>query len=119
MGKKGFAEVWSHCSYSENEVVKLSCNEAILLTTCLATKPHCLDTAKCGPDCHGQLQPRLLQAERFSCLDPPFTDVPDDEDWYCPQCKTDVLEVIKAGEKLRLSKKKAKMVSKKQETNRD
>ena len=38
---------------------------------------------------------------------------------YCPQCKTDVLEVIKAGEKLRLSKKKAKMVSKKQETNRD
>ena len=28
-------------------------------------------------------------------------------------------EVIKAGEKLRLSKKKANMVSKKQETNRD
>eukprot|EP00731_Ephydatia_muelleri_P014298 Em0008g18a len=52
-------------------------------------------------------------------MDSPFTDVPDDEDWYCPQCKTDVLEVIKAGEKLRLSNKKAKMVSKKQETNRD
>ena len=30
-----------------------------------------------------------------------------------------MLEVIKAGEKLPLSKKKAKMVSKKQETNRD
>ncbi|KAL5456877.1 hypothetical protein EMCRGX_G034102 [Ephydatia muelleri] len=51
---------------AENEVVKLSCNEAILLTTCLATEPHCLDTAECGPDCHGQLQPRLLRAERFS-----------------------------------------------------
>ena len=38
---------------------------------------------------------------------------------YCPQCKTDVSEVIRAGEKLRLSKKKASMVSKKQETNRD
>ena len=38
---------------------------------------------------------------------------------YCPQCKTDVSEVIQAGEKLRMSKKKANMVSKKQETNRD
>ena len=38
---------------------------------------------------------------------------------YCPQCKTDVSEVIKAGEKLRPSKKKASKVSKKQESNRD
>lgn len=49
------------------------------------------------------------------CLDPPLTDLPDDEDWYCPQCKTDVSEVIKAGDTLRLSKK----ASKKQETHRD
>ena len=70
------------------------------------------------------------------CLDPPLIDVPDEDDWcvfflyrnecgldlvtfrYCPQCKTDVSEVIKAGEKPRLSKKKANMVSKKQETKR-
>ena len=38
---------------------------------------------------------------------------------YCPQCKTDVSEVVRAGEKLRMSKKKANMVSNKQKTNRD
>ena len=38
---------------------------------------------------------------------------------YCPDCKTDCSEVIGAGEKMRLSKKKAGMISKKQECNRD
>lgn len=38
---------------------------------------------------------------------------------YCPDCKTDSSEVIAAGEKMRLSKKKAGMMSKKQGCNRD
>lgn len=38
---------------------------------------------------------------------------------YCPDCKTDTSEVIAAGEKMRLTKKKASMMSKKNETTRD
>lgn len=35
---------------------------------------------------------------------------------YCPECKTDDSEIVKAGEKLKLSKKKAKMPSSKEST---
>ena len=38
---------------------------------------------------------------------------------YCPECKNDSSEVIAAGEKLRYSKKKSNMMSKKGECNRD
>jgi hypothetical protein len=38
---------------------------------------------------------------------------------YCPSCKTDTSEVIGAGESMRLTKKKAKMVSKKNSGGRD
>ena len=38
---------------------------------------------------------------------------------YCPECKNDSTEVIAAGEKLRFSKKKSNMMSKKSECNRD
>lgn len=38
---------------------------------------------------------------------------------YCPDCKTDRSEVIGAGEKMKLSKKKASMVSNKRGSNRD
>lgn len=38
---------------------------------------------------------------------------------YCPSCKTDRSEVIGAGEKMRLTKKKANMISNKQNCNRD
>ena len=37
-------------------------------------------------------------------------------DRYCSECKTDTSEVIGAGEKMRLTKKKANMVSKRNET---
>lgn len=38
---------------------------------------------------------------------------------YCPECKNDENEVVKAGEKLKESKKKAKMASSKNNTSRD
>ena len=38
---------------------------------------------------------------------------------YCPSCKTDSSEVIGAGEKMRITKKKANMMSKKGSCNRD
>uniref|UniRef100_A0A3Q3WJM6 E3 ubiquitin-protein ligase UHRF n=1 Tax=Mola mola TaxID=94237 RepID=A0A3Q3WJM6_MOLML len=53
------------------------------------------------------------------CLNPPLATIPDDEDWYCPTCKNDTSEVVKAGEKLKASKKKAKMPSATTESQRD
>jgi len=38
---------------------------------------------------------------------------------YCPTCKNDSSEVVKAGEKLRTSKKKSKMPSATTESQRD
>ena len=38
---------------------------------------------------------------------------------YCPECKTDTSEVILAGEKMRITKKKANMVSRKSGSGRD
>ena len=38
---------------------------------------------------------------------------------YCPDCKTNAGEVIQAGEKMRLTKKKANMQSKKGTCQRD
>jgi len=45
------------------------------------------------------------------CLNPPLTAIPDVEEWYCPGCKNDGNEIVKAGEKLKESKKKAKAPS--------
>ena len=38
---------------------------------------------------------------------------------YCPQCKVDTSEVVLAGERLKESKKKCKMVSSQSATSRD
>ncbi|XP_025424158.1 E3 ubiquitin-protein ligase UHRF1-like isoform X2 [Sipha flava] len=40
------------------------------------------------------------------CLNPPLNEMPGDDDWYCPSCKNDENEIVKAGEKLKASKKK-------------
>ncbi|XP_073908323.1 E3 ubiquitin-protein ligase UHRF2-like [Castor canadensis] len=50
-------------------------------------------------------------AYHIYCLNPPLDEVPEEEYWYFPCCKTDSSEVVKAGEKLKMSKKKAKMPS--------
>ncbi|XP_044258582.1 E3 ubiquitin-protein ligase UHRF1-like [Tribolium madens] len=49
-------------------------------------------------------------AFHLSCLIPPLSAVPTEE-WYCPDCKIDDSEIVKAGEKLKTSKKKMKMPS--------
>ncbi|KAK1152557.1 E3 ubiquitin-protein ligase UHRF1 [Acipenser oxyrinchus oxyrinchus] len=59
------------------------------------------------------------QAFHMYCLDPPLTSIPDDEDWYCPNCRNDASEVVLAGEKLKESKKKSKMASANSSTQRD
>uniref|UniRef100_A0A8C9X0J2 E3 ubiquitin-protein ligase UHRF n=1 Tax=Sander lucioperca TaxID=283035 RepID=A0A8C9X0J2_SANLU len=58
-------------------------------------------------------------AYHIYCLNPPLTSIPDDEDWYCPGCRTDASEVVLAGEKLKESKKKAKMASASSSSQRD
>ena len=40
-------------------------------------------------------------------------------DRYCPQCKNDESEVVRAGEKLKMSKKKSKMASASSTAKRD
>ncbi|XP_073533463.1 E3 ubiquitin-protein ligase UHRF1-like [Phyllobates terribilis] len=53
------------------------------------------------------------------CLDPPLSALPDVDDWYCPDCRNDTSEVVLAGEKLKESKKKAKMASASSSSQRD
>ncbi|XP_034047810.1 E3 ubiquitin-protein ligase UHRF2-like [Thalassophryne amazonica] len=76
----------------------------------------------CGgkQDAHMQLLcDECNMAFHIYCLNPPLGTIPDDEDWYCPTCKNDTSEVVKAGEKLKASKKKAKMPSATTESQRD
>lgn len=76
----------------------------------------------CGgkQDAHMQLLcDECNMAYHMYCLNPPLSKIPEDEDWYCPSCKNDATEVVKAGEKLKQSKKKAKMPSASTESQRD
>lgn len=45
------------------------------------------------------------------CLSPPLEQMPEADEWYCPKCKNDGNDIVKAGEKLKESKKKAKAPS--------
>ncbi|XP_069332570.1 E3 ubiquitin-protein ligase UHRF2 isoform X2 [Eulemur rufifrons] len=76
--------------------------------------------------CGGKHEPNMQvlcdecnMAYHIYCLDPPLDKVPEEEYWYCPSCKTDSSEVVKAGERLKMSKKKAKMPSASTESRRD
>ncbi|XP_018413106.1 PREDICTED: E3 ubiquitin-protein ligase UHRF1-like isoform X2 [Nanorana parkeri] len=53
------------------------------------------------------------------CLHPPLTALPLDDDWYCPDCRNDTSEVVLAGEKLKESKRKARMASASSSSQRD
>ncbi|UYV74335.1 UHRF2 [Cordylochernes scorpioides] len=53
------------------------------------------------------------------CLKPPLQSVPEEDDWFCPDCHNDRSEVVHAGESLKASKKKAKMASAQGQCKRD
>ncbi|XP_062510114.1 E3 ubiquitin-protein ligase UHRF1-like isoform X2 [Corticium candelabrum] len=59
------------------------------------------------------------QAYHLWCLDPPLIDVPETEEWFCPECRNDDSLVVAAGQTLRHSKKRAKMVSSTTNCKRD
>ncbi|XP_014477333.1 PREDICTED: E3 ubiquitin-protein ligase UHRF1 [Dinoponera quadriceps] len=46
-------------------------------------------------------------AYHLGCLDPPLSKIPEEDYWYCPECKNDENEIVKAGDKLKESKKKS------------
>ncbi|XP_062867783.1 E3 ubiquitin-protein ligase UHRF2-like isoform X2 [Trichomycterus rosablanca] len=76
----------------------------------------------CGgkQDAHMQLLcDECNMAFHLYCLNPPLSTIPEDEDWYCPTCKNDTSEVVKAGERLKESKKRAKMPSAVNGSSRD
>ncbi|ESO04458.1 hypothetical protein HELRODRAFT_79229 [Helobdella robusta] len=58
-------------------------------------------------------------AYHLFCLKPPLMAIPDDDEWYCPGCKLDTSQVVRAGEKLKESSKKTKMASSQSTSNRD
>ena len=58
-------------------------------------------------------------ASHLYCLKPQLTCVPPELEWHCPSCRTDSSEVVQAGEKLKESKKKAKMASATSSSRRD
>ncbi|XP_040146581.1 E3 ubiquitin-protein ligase UHRF1 isoform X1 [Ictidomys tridecemlineatus] len=58
-------------------------------------------------------------AFHLDCLNPPLSSVPIEPEWYCPGCRNDASEVVLAGEKLKESKKKAKMASATSSSQRD
>ncbi|CAK9801260.1 E3 ubiquitin-protein ligase UHRF1 [Anthophora plagiata] len=44
-------------------------------------------------------------AYHLRCLNPPLTSIPEEDYWYCPECKNDENEIVKAGDKLKQTKK--------------
>jgi E3 ubiquitin-protein ligase UHRF1 len=58
-------------------------------------------------------------AFHMRCLNPPLESVPDCDEWYCPECKNDENEIVKGGEKLKDSKKKAKLPSRNSSSDQD
>ncbi|KAF0298619.1 E3 ubiquitin-protein ligase UHRF1 [Amphibalanus amphitrite] len=77
------------------------------------------DCRVCGCHvCHSKSQPekQIMCDEcdmpyHISCLTPPLEAIPEEGDWYCPECKTDTSEVVLAGQKLKASKRKSRMAS--------
>ncbi|NP_001229385.1 E3 ubiquitin-protein ligase UHRF1 [Apis mellifera] len=45
-------------------------------------------------------------AYHLRCLNPPLSSIPEEDYWYCPECKNDENEIVKAGDKLKQTKKK-------------
>ncbi|XP_059177141.1 E3 ubiquitin-protein ligase UHRF1-like isoform X2 [Physella acuta] len=59
------------------------------------------------------------KAYHLYCLNPPLATVPEEDEWYCPNCKNDDTAIVRIGEKLKANKKKSKMASANSTSNRD
>lgn len=59
------------------------------------------------------------RAFHLACLDPPLEELPQEDDWFCPDCKHDPTEVVQPGEALKESRRKSKLPSMVGEGKRD
>ncbi|KAK0099046.1 hypothetical protein PV326_008360 [Microctonus aethiopoides] len=91
---------------------------AIICEACNDNRNEKCDECGCCV-CSEKRNPHLIilcdecdKAYHITCLTPALEEVPED-DWYCPECKTDVDQVIKVGERLPEKKKKIKVELKK------
>jgi len=74
---------------------------------------------KCGGK--GELDEQIMCDEcdgayHFKCLG--LKSIPEDDEWFCPECKNDD-NIVKIGEKMKVGKKKAKMPSQTGDSKRD
>ena len=61
------------------------------------------DCKECGCCiCSGKQEPNKLllcdecnKAHHLTCLDPPLESLPEEDNWYCPDCKNDENEIVK------------------------
>ncbi|KAF3422991.1 hypothetical protein E2986_05770 [Frieseomelitta varia] len=58
-------------------------------------------------------------AYHIGCLNPPLTSIPEEDYWYCSECKNDENEIVKAGDKLKKTKKKTYENSNRRKRNWD
>lgn len=59
------------------------------------------------------------RAFHLACLEPPLEELPQEDDWFCPDCKHDPTEVVQPGEALKESRRKSKLPSVVGEGKRD
>ncbi|WAR31132.1 UHRF2-like protein [Mya arenaria] len=77
-----------------------------------------------GPDLSPLENCKLLFVDEIFAVEEPGTqmtaeDLERNPSMYCPECKLDTSEIVKAGEKLKTSKKKSKMASQQNGKSRD
>lgn len=51
------------------------------------------------------------RAFHLGCLEPPLEELPEEEHWFCPDCKHDPTEVVQPGEALKESRRKSQLPS--------
>ncbi|XP_071439052.1 E3 ubiquitin-protein ligase UHRF1-like [Hetaerina americana] len=55
----------------------------------------------------------------LGCINPPLHSLPEEEEWFCADCRTDASEIVMPGGKLKKGKKKARPSSSKSGVKRD
>ncbi|KAL1439622.1 hypothetical protein MTO96_031882 [Rhipicephalus appendiculatus] len=82
---------------------------------------HCA-CCRCGSKKEPERQLLCDECDRafhLACLEPPLEELPEEEHWFCPDCKHDPTEVVQPGEALKESRRKSRLPSVVGEGKRD
>lgn len=74
---------------------------------------HCA-CCRCGSKKEPERQLLCDECDRafhLGCLEPPLEELPEEEHWFCPDCKHDPTEVVQPGEALKESRRKSQLPS--------